>query len=117
MFQEMGINGVIFGLSLVGALAFGVFYALLIRLWDRKKVEGQTANYVVFGVGIVLFFASFTLGLNNILILFAYFAVAGFPMVIEYGNRVHIQRRKDQEAAEILAKEALKDGNEAETRK
>lgn len=107
MCQAIAPNWFVFSLTLADLLLFGIFYALLVRYMWVRKVEGQTAYMVVFGVGFALTASIFTFGLPVVGILFAYFGACGLPMVIEYAHRVHLERRRDVDAAASLAKEAM----------
>lgn len=114
MVQEMDVNWTILGLSLAGALFFGVAYAWFVRWLASKSVEGQTAYLVVGGVTVAVLISIPSIGLLNAAILFAIFAACGLPMVLEYVARVHIERQRDLEAANALARESLDDDTSAD---
>lgn len=105
--EVIAIDRIVFSLTLAALFLFGICYALLVNWMSKKQVSGQTAYLVVGGVGITLVASIPTLGLTLVTILFSYFAACGLPMVIEYGVRVHQERRRDVEAASTLAREAL----------
>ena len=105
--QSLAVSQMIFSLTLAGLFFFGIAYAFLVRWMADRKVEGQTAYVVIGGVAVALIGSIFTIGLVNMAILFAYFSACGLPMVVEYTDRVHKQRRTDLENAEALAKEVL----------
>lgn len=112
--QFSGLNWTVFSLTLAALFFFGVGYAVLVRTMSNSKVTGQTAYMVVVGVGVALVASIPTFGLLPIAILFAYFSACGLPMVIEYALRVHLERRKDLEAMEAIAKEAINSSAEPE---
>jgi hypothetical protein len=105
--EVIAIDQIVFSITLAALFLFGICYALLVNWMSRKQVTGQTAYMVVGGVSMGLIAALPTLGLTVVTILFFYFAACGLPMVIEYGIRVHLERRRDAEAAHALAKEAI----------
>lgn len=105
--QSMAITWTVFSLTLAALFCFGICYALLVNWMYRNKVSGQTAYMVVGGVSVALIASIPTFGLIAIAILFSYFSACGLPMVIEYGIRVHKERRRDEESAIALAKEAV----------
>ncbi len=107
MMQLLAFDWMLFSLTLVALLLFGIEYAWLVRRMWMNKVEGQTAYMVVGGVTIALLISIPTFGLFSVVILFAYFAACGLPMVIEYVMRVHNERRKDLDTATAIAKEAI----------
>ena len=107
MTQTIAINWTIFSLTVVALALFGICYAFLVNWMSRKQVTGQTAYLVVGGVGMALVASVPTFGLEAVAISFAYFTACGLPMVIEYNYRVHQERRRDEEAAQALAKEAI----------
>jgi len=110
MNQEIAIDWTVISITLAALFVFGINYALLINWMASQKVSGQTAYTVVVGVGIALLASVPTVGPHVIAIMFGYFAACGTPMVIEYSIRVHKERRKDEEAAQALAKEAIQEG-------
>lgn len=116
MNQAMAFNWAFFGFILADALLFGIFYALFVRWISKAKIEGQTAYLVVGGVSAVLLLASVMVGLVSMAILFALFAAAGLPMVIEYVDRVHHERRRDLEALKRFAQEEVGDEHKAADR-
>jgi hypothetical protein len=105
--EVIAIDKTVFSLTLTALFLFGILYALLVNWMSQKKVRGQTAYMVVAGVSIGLIASIPTLGLTVVSILFSYFAACGLPMVVEYGIRVHIERQRDEDAAQSLAKEAI----------
>lgn len=113
MNQEIAINQLTFGITLAALLVFGIAYAMLVRHMSNKKVSGQTAYMVVGGVAVALIASIPTFGVTAVVIFFCYFSACGLPMVIEYDLRVHNERRRDEEAAAALAKEAIKDDEPA----
>lgn len=110
MHQEIAMDWTVFGLTLAALFIFGINYALFVNWMAHQKVSGQTAYIVVVGVAVALMASAPTFGPHVIAIMFSYFAACGTPMVIEYGIRVHKARRKDEEAAQALAKEAIQEG-------
>ena len=105
--EVIAIDKTVFSLTLTALFLFGIFFALLVNWMSQKKVRGQTAYMVVAGVSIGLIAALPTVGMTVVSILFSYFAACGLPMVIEYGIRVHIERQRDEDQAQALAKEAI----------
>lgn len=105
--QTSAMNWLVFGITLAALFFFGIGYACLVRWMNKNKVSGQTAYMVVGGVTVALIASIPTFGLLSIAILFSYFAACGFPMVIEYGLRVHDERRRDEMDAAALARETL----------
>lgn len=105
--EVIAIDRTVFSLTLAALFLFGICYALLVNWMSQKQVAGQTTYLVVGGVSVGLIAAVPTFGLNFISIMFCYFAACGLPMVIEYGIRVHLEQRRDAEAAQALAKEAI----------
>lgn len=109
----MDMNQPVFGITLAALLFFGILYAMLVRHMSINKVSGQTAYVVVGGVAVALIASIPTFGIETVVIFFCYFAACGLPMVIEYDLRVHNERRRDEEAAAALAKEAMQDVEQA----
>lgn len=105
--EVIAVNQPVISLTLAALFFFGVCYALLVNWMSRQQVTGQTAYMVVGGVSVGLIASIPTFGLTAVSILFAYFAACGLPMVVEYSVRVHQERRRDEEAAQALAKEAI----------
>jgi len=105
--EVIAIDKTVFSLTLAALFLFGICYALLVNWMSEKQVSGQTAYLVVGGVSVGLVAAVPTFGLTFISIMFCYFAACGLPMVIEYGIRVHQERRRDEEAAQAIAKQAI----------
>lgn len=106
--EVIAIDKTVFSIMLAALLLFGIFYALLVNWMSKKNVRGQTAYMVVAGVSIGLVASIPTFGLTVVTIMFSYFAACGLPMVIEYGIRVHQERQRDEESAQALAKEAIR---------
>lgn len=113
MNQEMAVNWSLFGYVFADALLFGLFYALFVRWLSGKKVEGQTAYLVVFGVAVILLLSIPLVGLLYTALLFALFAASGFFMVIEYVDRIHREKKSDLEALKRIAEEAVGHDDEA----
>jgi hypothetical protein len=107
--EVIAIDRTVFSLTLAALFLFGICYALLVNWMAEKQVSGQTAYMVVGGVSAGLIAAIPTFGLTFISVMFCYFAACGLPMVIEYGIRTHLERRRDAEAAQALAKEAIEE--------
>lgn len=105
--QTIAINWTVFSLTIIALALFGILYAILVNWLAKKQVTGQTAYLVVGGVGMALVASVPTFGLEAVAISFAYFTACGLPMVIEYNYRVHQERRRDVQAAQALAKEAI----------
>jgi len=105
--EVIAIDQTIFSLTLATLFLFGICYALIVNWMAKTKVSGQTAYMVVGGVSMGLIASLPTFGLTVISIMFCYFAACGLPMVIEYGIRVHQERRRDEEAAQAIAKQAI----------
>lgn len=108
MFQQIVLDWSTFGFVLADCFFFGVCYALFVRWLWIKKVEDQTALLVVFGVGVVLVLSIAFFGLYLVALLFALFAAAGLPMVVEYVERIHRSRTLDAETARRLEKEVIR---------
>lgn len=109
--QEITLNWSVFGVVLVDAFFFGVFYSLFVRWLWTKNVEDQTVWLVIGGVAVVLVLSIALFGLLIIAVLFALFAAAGLPMVAEYVGRIHLMRQRDIEAAQKLARETVCDAD------
>ena len=105
--EVIAIDQTVFSLTVAALFMFGICYALLVNWMSYKQVSGQTAYMVVGGVSIGLVASVPTFGLSFISVMFCYFAACGLPMVIEYGIRTHLERQRDAEAAQALAKEAI----------
>ena len=99
----------LFGFVLAALFFAALAYAyLIVRKAAENKVEGQTASFVVLGVGSTVLASVFLIGLVNAAIVLACFVASGLPMIIEYSSRVHSAQRKDQQNAEKVAKDLLK---------
>lgn len=109
--QEITLNWSVFGVVLVDAFFFGVFYSLFVRWLWTKKVEDQTVWLVVGGVAVVLVLSIALFGLLIIAVLFALFAAAGLPMVAEYVGRIHLIKQRDAQTARELEKETVCDAD------
>jgi pyrroloquinoline quinone (PQQ) biosynthesis protein C len=107
--QEIDINQTVFSLSLLGALVFGVVFARVVRWASSKKWVGQTAWSVVVGVTFTLIAMIPRFGIDQVAIMFCYFAASGTPMIIEYLTRVQQEMRHDNEEAKKVASEFLND--------
>lgn len=66
-------------------LLFGICYAAVVRhVRKRDPNHGQTAWFVVVGVGVVVAAYGLLAGIDAALTLLGLFAAAGVPMVVEY---------------------------------
>jgi len=106
--QQIAVNWLVFSVSLVGLLLFGILYAFLIRWGSKKEVEGQTAWAVMVGVTVTLLAMIPTFGLVTIALMFAGFSASGIPMIVEYVLRVHKAQQTDKDNAKGIAKDLLK---------
>lgn len=89
----------VFGLVLAGELIFSLVLALLVRLFSRYKVPGQTYWMVVLGVVGVVLIASPLIGAKATANLAACFATSGLVMGVEYFMRVleeHAEAEKER---------------------
>jgi drug/metabolite transporter (DMT)-like permease len=90
------------GLVLAGELIYALVMALLVRLFRRYSVPGQTYWMVVVGVAGVVLIASPLIGCTSFAILAACFAVAGLVMGVEYFMRLldeHAQAEQERKDA------------------
>ena len=106
--QQMDINWTTLGLSLAAAFVFGVLFAVVVRWSSRKKLAGQTAWAVVIGVTFTLLSMIPVFGLNQVALMFLFFATSGISMIIEYLLRIQKEMQQDEENAKGLAKDLLK---------
>lgn len=106
--QLKDLDQQVFSNSLALAFLLGVLYAMLVRWVAKKDLEGQTAWAVAVGVVMTLLAMIPTLGLETVAIVFCFFTATGIPMIVEYVQRVHSEKRRDKEGADELAKDILK---------
>jgi len=107
--QFSGANWMIFGWSLAAAFVFGIVYASLIRWISKKNLIGQTAWSVVCGVAVTLLFMVPVLGIENVALIFCFFAASGLPMIVEYLSRIQAELQQDKNKAAELTRELLND--------
>ena len=113
--QLMAVNWLGFGLGLVGALVWGIIFAVIVRraATTGKGLKGQTAWSVVVGVAVTLATAVWAFGILFIALIGCFFVASGTPMIIEYLQRIQQEMQKDQKDAQELARDFL---NESQTR-
>lgn len=96
-----------FGLILVALFMFGLVYAILIRWLSKKKVKGQTAYSVVFGVAVTVTAMGPVIGWQNVLYVLAGFAASGLWMILEDVQRAWLEDQADREKAKKMAEDLL----------
>lgn len=96
-----------FGYVLAGELVYSLVIAVLVRMFSRSKLHGQTFWMVVVGVAGVMAIATPLIGLVNFGVLLACFIVAALPVGIEYFWRV----LEEQKRAELAKVNQLFDGD------
>jgi hypothetical protein len=97
-----------FGPILVALFMFGFIYAILVRWLSKKKVRGQTAYSVVFGVAVTVIAMGPVIGWANVFCMLIGFAASGFWMILEDVQRAWLEDEADRKEAERMAKDLLK---------
>jgi predicted MFS family arabinose efflux permease len=103
--QPIDPNKMVFSLSLAGAFIFGVLFAAVVRKMSKRKMVAQVAWMVVVGVTATLLSMIPVFGLQNVAVMFLFFAASGIPMISEYILRVTKEAEDDAEKAKGLAKD------------
>lgn len=106
--EHLAINRTVFGMSLAGAFVFGVLFSALVRWASKRKMVAQTAWAVVVGVTATLLAMIPVFGLQEVGLMFCFFAASGIPMVVEYLLRVQNEIERDREKAQGIAKDLVK---------
>lgn len=93
-------------IAMLAMLLFGVVYAATVRhVRNRHPDHGQTAWFVVVGVGAVIIAFGIVVGSDLAIVLLALFACAGGPMIIEYVDSHTDTLRRLRMAARIAQRE------------
>ena len=77
--------------TLIGALAFGILYAVVVYIPLHGKHGGYTSLLVVFGVVVTLATCIPLIGLVNVLWVIAAFVCTGAPMIAGEAIRAKVE--------------------------
>lgn len=106
--QTIALKIPLFGLIFALLVIFGFAYNWLTAHLERQGNErGYVSFLVVGGVAITVALSSFVIGMTNALIVAAFFVASGLPMIIGSMMRYAKSRKRDEQTARDLAREAL----------
>lgn len=99
----------IHGMVLVLAPLFGIAYDQAVAWMERKKIEGETALWVVVGVAVTGLLCVPFIGWSNLGWMALMFTLTGVPMIV--GSKVRYHQEQAKARAELVK---VTDGYEEE---
>jgi len=94
----MAEDWLLIGLILAGELIGSTALAVLVRVFSKRQIHGQTFWMVVVGVAGTVVVAGARIGWENVAFLAICFSLTGFVMGIEYFTRLADEHKAAQAA-------------------
>ena len=94
----------VIGLVLAVELLLAMGLAVLVRIFSRRKLAGQTYWMVVLGVALTVMPSGLVIGWQAVAFLGACFSLTGTVMAVEYFTRLVAEAREAERAREELLK-------------